>query len=224
MNKLLTALAAVSAVAIAAPAAAQYSSQTNTNANAYGAGNFASRIARLDARLQSGIESGEISSTEARTLRQKLRMLSRLEQRYSRNGLTQYERQDLQQRLRTFRQDLAMADGRGNGRYGSDDRYGANDDVYDDQYSGQGGPYEEAQCDRGSGGLGGLIGSVLGRDDDCDGLRVGERVSGNLSALPSYYRSQFRDGNGIVYRTDGQQIYQIDTRTNTVLRVYAMNR
>ncbi|TFI59494.1 hypothetical protein E2493_04705 [Sphingomonas parva] len=216
MNKLLATLGAMSALAIAAPAATQVSSNANVNANAYGAASFANRIARLDARLQSGISAGTVSSAEARTLRQQLRALSRLERQYSRNGLTQAERQDLQQRIRTFRQDLALADGRGN-------RYGSNDDLYDDDYTGQGGPYEEVQCER-QGGIGGLIGSVFGGNDDCDGLQVGERVSGNLGTLPSSYRSQFRDGNGIVYRTDGRQIYQIDTRTNTVLRVYAMTR
>src|SRR5690349_17031376 len=99
MTRLLTAFAAASAIAIAAPAAGQYSTQSNTNvnANAYGAAGFSNRLARLDSRLQAGISAGTISSSEARTLRQQLRSLTRLEQRYSRNGLTQYERQDLQQ-------------------------------------------------------------------------------------------------------------------------------
>ncbi|HEY0043918.1 MAG TPA: hypothetical protein VGB62_05140, partial [Allosphingosinicella sp.] len=80
-----------------------------------------------------------------------------------------------------------------------------------------------------AGGLGGLIDSIFGggnnsNDDDCVGLQVGQRASGNLSALPYQYRNQFRDSNGIAYRTDGRNIYQIDTRTSTVLRVYGMNR
>jgi len=210
MNKLLTALAAVSALAIAAPAASQYSTQ----GNAYGTAGFSSRIARLDARIQAGIQAGSIDRQEARTLRQQLRGISRLERQYSRNGLSQPERQELQSRLRDFRQDLAFAEDRS-------DRYGGYDE--DDPYYGQGGPYEEIECER-RGGLGGIIGSVLGGNDDCEGLRVGDRASGNLGALPYEYRNRFRDGNGIVYRTDGQQIYQIDTRTNTVLRIYGMTR
>jgi hypothetical protein len=217
MRKLLTAMAAVSAVALAAPVAAQYSSQANVNANARGSAGISNRIARLDARIQTGVRAGTIDRTEARTLRQQLREITRLERQYGRNGLTQQERSDLQARVRTFRDQLALADGRGSGQYGQ----------ASDPYYGQGGPYEEVQCESsGGGGLGGIIDSVFGggSNDDCDGLRVGERVSGSLSSLPSQYRNQFRDGNGIVYRTDGQQIYQIDTRTNTVLRVYAMTR
>ena len=230
MTKIFMTMAAVSALAVAAPAAAQYSTQGNVNANANvnagGARGLQNRIARLEARIQAGVSAGTIDRTEARTLRQQLRDITRLERQYSRNGLTQQERSDLQQRVRSFRDQLALADGRGNGRNG-----------YGDETYGQGGPYEEVQCDTRSstsgsgslGGLGGIFDSVFGggsssTDVDCQGLRVGERVSGNLSTLPSQYRSQFRDGNGIYYRTDGQQIYQVDARTSTVLRVYSMNR
>jgi sugar lactone lactonase YvrE len=67
-----------------------------------------------------------------------------------------------------------------------------------------------------------VLGGLLGGRDDCIG--VGERAPANLGAVPYELRGQFRDGNGIAYRTDGQRIYQIDVRTNTVLRVYAANR
>ena len=217
MKKLLTAMAAVSAMAVVAPASAQYTNQNNVNVNAGGSVGVANRIARLEARIQSGVQAGTIDRTEARTLRQQLRDIRQLERQYSRNGLSQQERTDLQQRVRTFRDQLALADGRRGNQYG-----------YGDDAHGQGGPYEEVQCDTGGrGGLGGIFDSVFGgggSDGDCDGLRVGARASGNLSTLPTSYRNQFRDGNGIVYRTDGQQIYQIDSRTSTVLRVYGMNR
>jgi hypothetical protein len=68
--------------------------------------------------------------------------------------------------------------------------------------------------------LGGIIDSVLGRGS----LAVGQRASGNLSALPYEYRNQYRDSNNVYFRTDGRQIYQIDARTQTVVRVHAMNR
>jgi hypothetical protein len=113
-----------------------------------------------------------------------------------------------------------MADG-GNRQY---DQYGEYDDGYYDGYRGQGGPYEEVEpvC-QSRGGLGGVIDSVFGRED-CSGFQVGQRVSGNLYAVPYEYRNQYRDGGGIYYRSDGRQIYQIDARTNTVVRVYGMNR
>jgi hypothetical protein len=194
--------------------------------NGYGQANVDSRLALLDARIQAGIDSGAIDQREAWSLRQQLSDISRLDQRYSRNGYTAAEQQDLQRRLRAFRDQLASADGGARG-YGSG-QYGRNNGNY-----GQGGPYEDAACSGGGygssrGGLGGLIDSIFGGSDggydNCTTLGVGARVSGNLGAVPYEYRSQYRDGYGYTYRSDGRAIYQIDTRTNTVLRVYPMNR
>lgn len=225
MKTLLIAMTAVSAIAVAAPAAAQWGNQNQVNANA--GANIESRIAQLETRLQAGIQSGAIDRTEARTLRTQVRALSRLQYQYSRNGLTQQERQDLQQRLRSVRQQFRMADGGANGRWADND-----DNYYPGQsypgqggYTGQGGPYEEVRdCEGNRGGIfGGVIGGIFGGgSDDC--VEAGERAPANLQAVPSQLRGQFRDGNGIVYRTDGQRIYQIDVRTNTVLRVYAAQR
>lgn len=218
MNKILLSMAAVGAITVAAPAA----SQSWPNANAGGGMGISNRIAQLDARLQAGIQAGEINRTEGRQLRMQVRQLQRLERQYSYNGLTQSERQDLQQRLRELREDIRMAD---NGRYDRDNRYSW-DDRYDnnDGYSGRGGPYEQpydTYCETGSrGGIGGLIEGVLGRNNDNCGLRVGARASGNLYSVPSQYRYRFRDGNGVYYRSDGRNIYQIDARSQTVLRIY----
>jgi len=252
MNKLLFAMTAVGALAAAAPAAAQYTTtyqgtgqynngpynngqynngqynngQYNNgyNANAYGQTNVDSRVARLDARIQAGIDAGTIDQREAWNLRRQLNDISRLDDRYSRNGYTAAEQRDLQQRLRAFRDQLAMADGGARG-YGSGQ-------YRDNGYYGQGGPYEEVACTGNGygsnrGGLGGLIDSIFGSGqsyDDCTGLTVGSRVSGSLGGVPYEYRNQYRDGYGYYYRSDGRAIYQIDTRTNTVLRVYPMNR
>ncbi|MGZ8305107.1 MAG: hypothetical protein ACXWU6_00715 [Allosphingosinicella sp.] len=230
MNKILLSMAAVGAIAVAAPAASQSNwngdNGNSWNANANANAGIANRIARLDARLQAGIRSGDINATEARNLRARLRYLTRLEGRYGANGLTQAERRDLNQRLRAAHQQIRVAD---NGRYDRDTRYSW-DDRYDneDVYSGRGGPYEQpydTYCDNNDrGGIGGLISGILGggRDNDCT-LRVGSRVPSNLYAVPSQYRYQFRDGNGVYYRSDGRNIYQIDARTQTVLRIYDMN-
>ena len=216
MKKLLLSMAAMGALATAAPAVAQtgyYGTNVNTGVG------ISNQIAQLDARLQAGISAGLIDRVEARELRMDLRDLRRLERQYSYNGLTQAERQDLRQRLRTLRQDIRLAD---NGRFDRDNRYGSWDDRdWNDGYSGRGGPYEpgyDTVCDT-RGGIGGLIDGVLGRDN-CYSLRVGSRATGNLYSVPSQYRYRYRDGNGVYYRSDGRAIYQIDARTNTVLRVY----
>jgi hypothetical protein len=92
-------------------------------------------------------------------------------------------------------------------------------------YYGQGGPYEEVQtCDSRSGIVGGLIDSVVGRDCTSTMVRVGQRAPSNLYGVPYELQNQYRDGYGYYYRSDGRSIYQIDARTNTVLRVYPMNR
>jgi hypothetical protein len=215
MQKLLIALGAASAIAIVSPAAAQWTNQT---VDARAGASIQTRIAQLETRLQAGIQSGAIDRTEARTLRQQVRALTRLERQYARNGLTQQERRDLQQRLRAVRQQFRLADGGANGRW-------ADNDGDQGPYVGQGGPYEEvAGCEDGNGGiLGGVLGGIFGGgDNNC--VEAGERAPSNLGAVPYELRNQFRDGNGIVYRSDGQRIYQIDVRTNTVLRVYAPDR
>jgi len=230
-----------------------YDTRGYGNPNAGGSVGASARIDQLQARLQAGIRSGTISRSEARSIEPQLRQLMDLERRYSANGLTQWERQDLQQRIRGVRQQLQVADGgsrqydqygdyddRYDQRYGQgygrpdqrydrgyDDRYDRRDQRYDrrDGSYGQGGPYQEVgrDCDR-RGGLGGVIDGVLGRNDCNDGLRVGQRISGNLYSVPYEYRGRFRDGGGVYYRSDGRQIYQIDARSHTVVRVYDAER
>jgi hypothetical protein len=223
MKKILFSMAAVGALAAAAPALGQtgyYGTNINTSAG------ISNQIAQLEARLNAGINARLIDRTEARELRMDLRDLRRLERQYSYGGFTQAERQDLRQRLRSVRQEIRVAD---NGRYDRDNRFGNwNDDPYwnGDVYTGQGGPYEQPyyDCDNNRGIIGGVIDSVLGRNDNCGSLRVGARATGNLYSVPSQYRYQYRDGNGVYYRSDGRAIYQIDARTNTVLRIYPMDR
>lgn len=90
-----------------------------------------------------------------------------------------------------------------------DDRY---EDRYDDRY----------QNNAGRGGIGGVIDNLLGRGT----LQVGQRVTANarLGGVPYEYQSRYRDGGGVYYRSDGRNIYQIDARTDTVVRIYSMNR
>ena len=234
MRRLLISMAAVSTLAIAAPAAAQYSYQGNANAEANFNARFDQRLDALQDRLDAGIENGSIDRAEARQLRMQLRTLDRMQRDYAVNGITRQERMDLQQRLRSLRQELQFADG---GAYDRYDRYGANDDFYrDDRYQGRGGPYDgdgdgwdDRDCDRDGdidsggcdtrrSGLGGFIDSILGGG----GLRVGQRVTGDLYAVPYEYRSRYRDTGAFYYRSDGRRIYQIDSRTNVVARVHPM--
>ena len=95
------------------------------------------------------------------------------------------------------------------------------DDVAPTGYTGQGGPIEadgwvvDETGGRAS-GVPGLIGTFLG----VGGLQVGQRASANLYAVPYEFREQFRDTSNVYFRSDGRRIYEIDARTQTVLRIY----
>jgi hypothetical protein len=235
MRRLLLAMTAVSALAVAAPAAAQYGrnvDRTDVEFNTW----LDQRVDRLSARLEAGIDAGAISRSEARTIHAQMLTLVRLQRDYDRGGLTASERDQLQQRLRALREDMRLADG---GRFDRDRRYGSADDWDyddDDDLAGRGGPYDsdgdgwdDRDCDRDGdidsgacnparSGLGGFIDTILGQG----GLRVGQRVTGELYAVPSEHRARFRDDSRFYYRSDGRRIYQIDARTDVVTRVYNM--
>jgi hypothetical protein len=129
------------------------------------------------------------------------------------------------------------------------DRYGrpvADDNVVYDRNGrpisnggyGQGGPYEPAQQSRGvggvlggvlgnvmggGGGVGGILGSVLGNG----GLRTGDVITGAIGSVlgsAAGMGSRFRDNNNVYYRSDGQRVYEVDARSNTVLRVHPLQQ
>ncbi len=253
MKTLFATMAAVSALAIAAPAAAQsgygQGYQGNNQQGQYRGGgnadaNLSARINQLNMRFQAGVQSGSINRREAMTIRQQLSQLTQLERRYARGGFTGQERSELQRRVNDVRQAIRRADRNNQARwndYDREDGYGRdgrwNDDDRDDRryggdrddgrygndgrYQNDGrypnGAYEQPQP---RSGLGGLVDTLLGGG----GLRVGQRVSGNLQVLNGRDRDQYRDDDRSYFRTDGRQIYQIDARTQTVVRVYPMNR
>ena len=237
MKMIILGAAAISSFALAAPAAAQYSNNGYQN-EARTSDNFAMRFGELQSRIEAGVQSGAISRQEARPLRQQLRQLSQLERRYNLDGLSGPERSDLQQRMRNLRQQVRYADGGAQGRYDQydrEDRYGqsgrydnridSNWDGYDDRDLDRDGRWDDDANNAGyqqpSGGLGGVIDALI---NGGGGLRVGQQASANLYGVPGEYRSQYRDGNGAYYRSDGRQIYQIDARSQTVTRVYPMGR
>lgn len=234
MKTLLVSLA-VSAAAITSPAAAQYPSDgyqnrgDNYRDDDRAGANIAPRIEQMRLRIQAGVRSGAISRREAVSLRANLRSLTQLERQYSRSGLTNSERQELQTRLRALRQDVRRADGGANSRYDDWDRQNdRDDDRYDDRSYGTDGRWDEDDRDDDDrqasqpGGIGGLIDNVLGRNEAT--LQVGERAPSDLYGVPYEYRDRYRDTSQSYYRSDGRQIYQIDARTQAVVRIHTMNR
>jgi hypothetical protein len=88
MKKLLAAAAAVSMLAVAAPASAQTWQSINQ------------RQANIDQRIDMGVRNGSLTRNEAIRLRTEFRDLARLEARYrASGGLSYAERRDLDHRF-----------------------------------------------------------------------------------------------------------------------------
>src|SRR4051794_26399366 len=135
MTRISITLAALAAVAVAAPAAAQYGRQYGGQYGDYASGDI--DISSLAADIDAGVSRGDISSREAWTLRSQLRGLVNLQNQYARGGLSWSERNDLQQRALGLRNEIAQAGGYAAGYGRGDDRY----DTRSGQYGGYGNGY-----------------------------------------------------------------------------------
>ena len=351
MKKIVLAMSAVSALALAAPAAAHYQPQPQ------GAGqrarlSFETRIERLENRLRAAVQQGAISRDVGWNFSQQLDALDDLHDRYNRDGLNSTEQQDLLQRFRQLRLQIARAsrgehnredywydeedqygqygqygqprdwvdrnndgyddrdynrDGRiddngggridrnndgfddrdhdRDGRWDDDvgDRIDRNNDGFDDRDYDRDGRWDDDlsnrvdrdndgfddrdydrdgrwdddlnnRIDRNNDGVddrdfdrdgrwdddiaegrvgqqqqqqnpGGVIGTLI--DTFLGGaatLRVGDPAPDNLGGVPYAYQNQFRDGNGVFYRSDGRAIYEISANTRRVQRIFPLQR
>ena len=109
MKKLFAAAAAVSMLAVAAPAFAQYRDSDRYDRDRdyrrdrdYDRDrefNINAQQRRLEQRLYAGQRSGRLSYREAGRLRAEFGQIVRLEARYRNNGLSRWERADLSRRL-----------------------------------------------------------------------------------------------------------------------------
>ena len=254
MNKIIIALAATTAFAGAAPAAAQYGAGGNGQIRSgqlqmqLQAGVRSGAISRAEAmplreqltqltRLErlyarNGISGRERADLQHRinTLRQGIRMAERSgdgrfgrdddrndrDDRYSRGD----DRNDRYDRNNDGWDDR---DGNRDGRWDVEARNDSNRDGWDDRDRDRDGRWDNDDGYRQSEGRG-VVGQILDRVTGSGGLRVGQQASADLGAVPYAYRSEYRDDASAYYRSDGRQIYQIDPRTRTVVRIYAMNR
>lgn len=138
MRALMMTAVLLAATAAAAPAAAQnYGNDFNNGAP------IERRLERIDNRISTAVQRNRISQREAQRLGRELDVVDNLYDRYRRNGLTQWENRDLQNRVNILRQRVAYVireDNRraGPGRddragYVDHDQYGRDDDDrYDD--------------------------------------------------------------------------------------------
>ena len=114
-KKALLSLLAASAVAIATPTLAQdYGRGHGDRGGGYGqnynggwnGGGLHGEQARVAQRIDRAVSNGRISRREAQSLRYQLDEYQRLEWRYRRDGLSNWERRDLQDRLDRIQRDL----------------------------------------------------------------------------------------------------------------------
>ena len=73
--------------------------------------------ANIEQRIEAGVRNGSLTRPEARRLKGEYRQIARLEQRYRRNGLSAWERRDLDRRLDALSARLR------NERHDGDNRY-----------------------------------------------------------------------------------------------------
>jgi hypothetical protein len=252
MNKIIIALAATTAFAGAAPAAAQYgmggqgpirSDQLQMQLQAGVRSGAISRAEAMPLREQlrqltrletlyarDGISGRERADLQHRinSLRQGIRMAERTgDGRFGRDD-DRYDRDDRYGGRDDYDRNndgWDDRDGNRDGRWDVDARNDSNRDGWDDRDYNRDGRWDndegygrEPVADRG------VVGEILDRVTGTGGLRVGQRVSADLGPVPYVYRNEYRDGDGTYYRSDGRRVYQIDARTQTVVRIYAMNR
>jgi len=190
------------------------------------------QLSRLEALYaRDGISGRERADLQHRinSLRQGIRMAERggdgrydrADDRYDRDD--RYGRGDVDDRYDRDNDGWDDRDGNRDGRWDVDSRYDSNRDGYDDRDYNRDGRWDNDEGYQRTEN-GGILGQVLDRVTGNGGLRVGQRASADLGGVPYAYRTQYRDGNGVYYRSDGRQIYQIDARSQTVVRIYAMNR
>lgn len=79
------------------------------------------RFERLDWRIDQGVRSGQLTRNEAYRLRAQFRDIARLEARYSRNGLSNWERADLDRRFDDLSAQIRWERRDGDRRYGRND-------------------------------------------------------------------------------------------------------
>lgn len=118
----------ISAAAFAAPASAQY--YPDNRYGYRGGGGIDRQLQHIEDRIRRAADRGRITRREEYRLLRLAERIDRLEDRYSRNGLTQWEYRDLQNRVHHLRQQLRFE--RHDGRW--DDRRDRWDDRRGDRW------------------------------------------------------------------------------------------
>jgi Ni/Co efflux regulator RcnB len=121
MKTMIIALAAATALTATAAAAQPYGYGRPDAPRAERWMTINERQAMLDRRIERGIQRGDLTRREAYNARATFQTIARLENRYRRNGLNEWERADLDRRFDALATQIRWD------RRDGDRRYGAND-------------------------------------------------------------------------------------------------
>jgi len=97
MKLIILGLAAASTIAFSAPSVARAPAQSSHR-----------RETNLEYRIDQGVRNGSLTRNEASRLRTRLANVRRLEWRYRRNGLSYWERRNLDRRFDALSRDLRV--------------------------------------------------------------------------------------------------------------------
>lgn len=202
MKTIYMTLAAVSALAVAAPVAAQNWKADGSTAQSWNGGR--ANVAQLQMQLDTGVRRGTITRREAMPLRASIQQLTRMERHFSAGGFSRSERNTLQLRSAGLTRLIDRAAQNANRNAGWDRNDGRDFAEYDRR--GNDGKDVFAANDRG--------------DRFTGDLRVGQHFATRPVALPIRYRDRYRDSNASYYSYNDDRIYHIDRSTGLILAMF----
>lgn len=185
MNYVFATMAAMAALTISAPLSAQWGGNRTYSRD-------------LQVQIDSGVRNGTISWREVRPLRDDLRRLVNLEQRYASNGISGREHSVLVRRTTSLNREIRLAVRSPNG-----DRRSAAWDNGDRGYGYHGRDERFEQPNRG--------------DRFPGDLRVGNQVNWRMTEMPYQYREEYRDTQDVYYRYNDGRVYQVDRQSQLIL-------
>jgi hypothetical protein len=207
-------MAATAALSVAAPAAAQ-SWHADSN-----------QSAALQMQIDDGVRSGAISRRDIPALRDGLRQLVAMERQFGANGINAREDAILHQRVVALGEQIDSAtQGRGyenargdsraawEARYDRDHRAAWEARYVTERSAEYDGGYSRASRPAFNDRF-----NAPNRGDRFVGdVRVGQRFSSRMTAMPAEYRTDYRDDAQVYYGYDNQRVYRVDRSTGLIL-------
>jgi hypothetical protein len=208
-------MAAIATVSVAAPAAAQNWQSSS------------SQSAALQMEIDEGARSGTIARSDMPALRNSVRQLAALERRFSAGGISRWEAGVLEQRSNALRQQIdgVAQNGGGYGETNGERRAAWEADydrqhraAWDARYVSERSALYDREAGRSPGRDSADRFDRPNRGDRFAGdVRVGQRASNRMRALPAEYRIDYQDNQQVYYGYDDQRIYRIDRRSGLIL-------